>query len=259
MEAGLAGGLSALLSRFLVPLPPGYAEAGPSFEELNARLGSRASRAELSGLLLSIPLILLWCGFIRGIRHLTTHRFSDADLILRPEVSAWLLPMLFGGLLLLLLGVWITPRHIFGTEEYADYIRLCRLKHGYCSDRIANSLLLIFPIPVLLLLVSVADNYTVFRKDAVILNPYLSFGTTTHSYSNVSRITTAPKLIAPNGKTVHRRVYVIHFQNGDRWNSDSGPGIGDGDDWTKSRIARLVSERSGTPIWEQPIFQRGEL
>ncbi|MBN2009992.1 hypothetical protein JW960_11670 [candidate division KSB1 bacterium] len=76
-------------------------------------------------------------------------------------------------------------------------------------------------------------------------------------YSDVASIRTAPSLIAPKGDLIHRREYVIKFQNGEIWTTNRLPA-----DLTinqKIDIAQLVSRMSGRNVKEASVLNKDEV
>jgi hypothetical protein len=259
MQGAGLGGNVVYHSRFLVPLPPGYEESGPSLEELQEQIGSRAKRLELAAFGVGLVLAAVWCGIVLLVKQTVRRQGLGATFTLVPGDTDWFLPLIFGGLVALGTGTWFFLRFTFG-ESHADYIRMMRLKLGYCADKLTVPVLAVGTVLALLLFGFEADNYTIIRADSITLNPYFSFGATTHSYKDVERIVTAPQLVAPNGKPVNRRVYMVYFRGGDKWNIENGPGISSSKDAEKIvEIANYIAKQSKVPITEQLVLQRSEL
>ena len=262
MNSGLFGGWVALVvSPFLplifkraVPLPTGYREAGPSLEELKERLGKRGSVAEGKGAAMGALGGILLCGVIALIAFGHYQRFASEPLAVAGQKAFWLVPMFFTVAASGLAGVPFGLRRSLG-NDFEDYIRLSRLKANYCVDKVNRFLVGFVAAMVLLLIVHFFDNYTVFGKDTITLNPFFSLGTKTHSYSDVASIRVSENLHAPNGNIVARHVCEIHFTNGDSWNSDFGPSFEE-DDQRLAEIEQMVSQKSHKTIETVALMTR---
>src|SRR5262245_37837265 len=120
MDGGLGGSFVYQL-RFLLPLPPGYEEAGPSLEELREQIDNRAKRLELAGFGVGLVLAAVWCGIVLLVKQLVRRQGLGATFTLVPGDDAWFLPLILGGLTALGAGAWFFIRFTF-RESFADYI-----------------------------------------------------------------------------------------------------------------------------------------
>lgn len=269
MMPGLFGGIIAMiLIRYLFPiwfaLPKDYAESGPSAGEIEKRFAERANKPDGRAALMALVPVLAWCGLGAIVALICGQRGKgEPGLTLLPDTAFYMLPAVFGAVGIAMWGFGeamkklTQGKDINGDDEYALYVRLHNLKSNYRVENVGRLLLGVVLVPSLLMLILIADNYTRFGKDSIALNPFFSIGETKHLYSDVAQIVTAPRLLAPNGNTVERRVYVIRFKGGDTWNSDNAPG-----EYTDSEYAQLVqgvSQKSGVKVREQEIFRRNEL
>ena len=269
MMGGIFGGIIAMiLFKYLFPiwfaLPKDYAESGPSVAEIEKRFADRGDKPEAKAALLTLVPVLLWCGLVGIVALVCAQRGKGgSDQTLLPEIYWYILPAIFGAMGISSLYYPSAIRKVLrgtgtnGDNEYALYVRLQNLKSNYRTENLSRVLAGVLLAPSLGMTILFADNYTRVADDHIALNPFFSLGETRHGYRDIERIVTAPRLFAPNGNTVERRVYLIHFQGGDKWNSDNAPG--DHTDTELSQIATGVSEKSGVPVTEQEIFRRDEL
>ncbi|WP_394796191.1 hypothetical protein [Armatimonas sp.] len=254
MNSGLFGGWVALVAMPFVllifkrtmPLPKGYRDAGPSLEELKEHLGKRGSAAEGKGAAIGAAVGVALCGVIGLVAFGHYQRFANEPLAVAGQKLFWAIPMLFTVMAGGLAGTFYGLRRFLG-EDYESYVRLSRLKANYCVDTINRYLVGLICGIVFLLCGHFFDNYTVFGKDTITLNPFFSLGTTTHSYSEVESIKVTESLQAPNGNIVPRHVCEIRFTSGDVWNSDFGPSFEE-DDTRLSEIEQVVSQKSHKQI-----------
>ncbi|MBC8138309.1 MAG: hypothetical protein H8F28_20720 [Fibrella sp.] len=269
MMPGIMGGLAAMvLVKYLFPiwfaLPKGYAESGPSAEEIEKQFADRGYNPVTRAALTASAAVLAWCGFVAvfavicGLRG----KGQSAETLL-PDIVFYFLPGMFGAMGA---GIWaygVALRKLLrtagpnGDDAYPLYVRLHNLKNNYRHENVGRVLTGVVAVPTILMLILVADNYTRFDSDGITLNPFFSLGETRHSYSDIAQIVTAPRLYAPNGNAVERRVYVIRFKGGDTWNSDNAPG--EHTDSEFGQIVQGVSQKSGVAVKEQEIFRRDEL
>jgi hypothetical protein len=262
MDSGLFGGWVALVTmpfvfmafRRIAPLPAGYREAGPSLEELKERLGKRGGAAEGKGAAIGAGVGVLLCGVIGLVAVGHYQRFASEPLAVAGQKLFWAIPMLLTLMASALAGVPYGLRRFLG-EEFEDYLRLSYLKANYRVDKVSRALIGFVVAMVLLLIVHFFDNYTVFGKDTITLNPFFSLGATKHSYRDVESIKVSENLRAPNGNIVARHVCQIRFTNGDLWNSDFGPNF-EKDDTRLPEIEATVAQRSNKPIEPVDLMTR---
>ncbi len=269
MMSGIIGGVIAMvLFRYLFPiwfaLPKDYPESGPSLAEIEKRFADRGDKPEGKAALLTLIPVLVCCAFVGIVALFCASRGNGGtDLILLPSIYWYMFPAIFGAMGISILAHAAATRKLLrgkgtdGDDEYALYVRLQNLKSNYRAGNTSRILSGVLLISSLAMLVLFADNYTRIGKSEITLNPFFSLGETRHTYRDIERIVTAPRLLAPNGNTVERRVYLIRFRGGDKWNSDNAPG-----EYSDAELAQIVggiAKKSGVTVTEQEIFQRDEL
>src|SRR6266581_2520771 len=188
---------------------------------------------------------LAWWGVLRLIGDWRAARFSDAAYALTPMALAWLLPAMFLGLIS---GYAIVSRvyRWLLKDRYQDYIRFEDLKHGYNTRAALFPTYLTVTIIMLAAVLLFLDWYVVFIPEEIVINRLFSVVEERHPYSQVHEIKTAPQLVMPNGKKVHRSVYLVRFSDGTYWSTDQDPsGL---DERGKKNIAEYVSSKSHIPI-----------
>jgi hypothetical protein len=159
---------------------------------------------------------------------------------------------------LLLSGVVLTPALKFLLKErYAEYERFAALRIGFDQNRAMKGLAIVFSSAFILAVFALFDAYFVASPNQLRVNPLLGFERQ-YAYGDVSEIVTAPALIAPNGKTVHKRVYVVRFRDGTFYTTDNMPEYEVGDR-SPTLLIQYIVHRSGVSPKEKAVFERGEL
>jgi hypothetical protein len=93
--------------------------------------------------------------------------------------------------------------------------------------------------------------------DTLVVNGIFSAGEVRYPLADIQSIETSGRFVAPNGKLVSRREYVVIFGDGRRWSTTYIPS--DPDSETKRKFMRMVSDRSGKPIEEVALFAKDDL
>jgi hypothetical protein len=94
-------------------------------------------------------------------------------------------------------------------------------------------------------------------NDALVVNGIFSPSEVSYPLTDIQNIESSGRFVAPNGKLVSRREYVLIFNDGRRWSTMFIPS--DPDPETKRQFMRMISDRSGKPIEEVALFAKGEL
>ena len=93
--------------------------------------------------------------------------------------------------------------------------------------------------------------------DALVVNGIFSTREVHYPLGDIQSIETSGFFVAPNGKLVSRREYVVIFSGGRRWSTTFIPS--DPDQETKRKFIRMIANRSGKPIEEVALFAKDEL
>jgi hypothetical protein len=179
----------------------------------------------------------------------------DAFVFFHDGAALWL-PAFFMGLLLS--GVILTPivkRVLRG--GFAEYERYTALRFGIDQTRAMKGVAITICSAFALAVFAFFDAYVVASPGELRVNPFFGFERV-YSYRDISEIATAPALIAPNGNTVYRRIYVVRFNDGTSYSTDNMPEY-ELADRTRIQLMEAILQRSGLTALEKPVFQRGEL
>jgi hypothetical protein len=244
----------AILRRFF-PLPRGL-ETDRSLADLRQEYG----RFEL----LSLPLLLalapaatyLWWRLFLALA--TDSGFSHAAGVhaLRPPRIAWLLPALLLGILSAGPAIEAILRRLLG-ERWREYVAYTNLRHGFDSEAIEKPFYFAFGGLAAVGAFLIANWYVLFTPSEIRLNPFFAVRERVFAYTDLVAIRTAPAFVAPNGKTVRRREYVLRFSDASAWNTTWDPS--EATEGELRSLVQWVSERSGVSIEEAPLLAREEL
>jgi hypothetical protein len=259
MTSAAAGALGAaiavaLLTKFLPAKRVVQAETAP------LAAGRDFTRWERG---LTLAYVLLWFPIAAAVWFLLvtlvdwhTALLPPAEVRITPDGLAWATPSLFAAIGLAAFPAdWIARALL--RADYPRYQAYYRAKHSYDVDR-ANRGAFGFIGVLFCAAVALGLNwYVLVRNDALVVNPLLGFRDVVMPYADVQAIQTAPRLTAPNGNIVTRREYLVKFRGGTFWTTNNLMAeIADGE---KNRIASFISERSGIPVEEIPLFTKEAL
>jgi hypothetical protein len=244
------------LLRKLFPARPAPSSGLP-LAELKAKYGKWVNMLGvlmfLTGVLFSIG---LWFA-MSGLAKWSAHQLPPAVVTFAPitprywAVPALLLGLVCGGMA----AMWIV-RWLLGARysEFLDY---------WCQSSGMNSVranVFVFQVCAALCvgLVSLGLRAHVqLTDDALVVNGIFSASEAHYPLADIQNIETSGLFVAPNGKLVSRREYVVIFNDGRRWSTTFIPSDPDPD--AKSNFMRMISDRSGKPIEEVALFAKDEL
>jgi hypothetical protein len=174
---------------------------------------------------------------------------------LRPSPISWLIPAMFLGMLSaapVLEGIlrWLLK------GRYREYVAYQNRRHGFDSEAIEKPFYLGVGGLSAIAACLIGNYYVLFTPNEIRINPLLGLRERVFAYEDVVAIHTAPALVAPNGDTVARREYAVHFSDSTLWNTNWDPS--DATDEQVVSVVRAISERSGVPISELPVLGRDE-
>lgn len=252
LAASIGVPIAFLVLRRLFPVPPG-AQVDRSLEDLRKEYG----RWEL----LTLPLFLgiapvasyLWWKLFLGLEAETGFAYDGAVFALRPAPIAWLIPAMFLGMLSAGPAVDAVLRRLL-KDRYREYVAYQNLRHGFDSEAMAKSFYLGFGGLVAVSVLMIGSWYAIFTTAEIRLNPFFGIRERTFSYAEVVSIKTAPTFVAPNGKTVQRREYVVQFSDSTSWSTNYDPS--EATEAQVRSLVRAVSERSGVAVSEIPVLRR---
>ncbi len=207
----------------------------------------------LTGVLFSVG---LWFA-MSGLADWSAHQLPPAVVTFAPvtprywAVPALLLGLVCGGMA----AIWLV-RGLLGARygEFLDY---------WCQSSGMNSVranVFVFQVCAALCvgLISLGLRAHVqLTDDTLVVNGIFSTSEARYPLADVQSIETSSRFVAPNGKLVLRREYVVIFSDGRRWSTTFIPS--DPDQESKRQFMRMISDRSGKPIEEVALFAKDEL
>jgi len=251
--------LSALLYgalRLLFPASKSPHQSQASFDELHQRFRYTGFRQ----LAVMIGLTAGGCLLAYGVYQLAAWLFYSGSLakslhLIRPDLFARLLVALLGGAAL---GLALSPwafRRLLGPdyEAYVDYQnRLTGLDNERTAKALSRLMLLAYALVSALFL----DWYTAFGPAGIRQAPLFSLGIREHTYQELTNLETKSAFIRPDGKTCKREHFLLHFSDGQQWNSrNSGYETADRNAALRRFVEQKMSEEkrmdSANPAFEQ--------
>lgn len=94
------------------------------------------------------------------------------------------------------------------------------------------------------------------RRDRVVMDAFLSISTEEFPVKEVAAVLTAPALVAPDGKTVPDREYVVMMSDGRKFNSLYLPGV---TPVNRDSLFTLIALLSGKGLTEKAVLDRQDL
>ena len=264
----MTSALSALVTAIAVPVvfwwlarkypAPQLAEDGPTLQELWPKYRKWEWIILIAYMALWVPVtaaIYAPLHLIAGWRAESMQEEPDTFVFFHDGAALWL-PAFFMGLLLS--GVVLTPilKRVL-KERYAEYERYTALRFGFDQARAMKGLAIAICSAFALAVFAFFDAYVVASPGELRVNPFFGFERR-YSYRDISEIVTAPALIAPNGNTVYRRIYLVRFNDGTSYTTDNMPEHELGER-TRVQLMEAILQRSGLAPQEKPVFERGEL
>jgi hypothetical protein len=244
------------LLRKLFPAKPAPSSGLP-LAELKAKYRKWVN---LLGLLMFLTGVLFSVGLwfaISGLGSWSAHQLPPALVTFAPitprywAVPALLLGLVCGGMAAMWIVRWLLGSH-YG--EFLDY---------WCQSSGMNSVranVFVFQVSAALCvgLISLGLRAHVqLTDDTLLVNGIFSTNEARYPLADIQSIETSSRFVAPNGKLVSRREYVLIFSDGRRWSTTFIPS--DPDQETKGKFIRMIADRSGKPIDEVALFARDDL
>lgn len=248
----MSGTLAIRLLRLIAPLPEGYAEAGPSLEELRPAYGKWRAWGLVLFLVSVVPLSVPWWWLFDRIDHWNTSHLGPAVYHLHEMRMALALPGMFLGILSAgLLQMWAF-RRLLGAR-YAEYQRFEDLSAGFDSRRIGRPILLGTLLLSVLMVVLALSWHVLLFQDRMEFYSWGGLGNTAKPYSSIREIRSAPQLRAPSGKLVDRREYEVEFEDGSTWSTNFAPATLKPP--RKTELANFIAAQSKLKIRELDVLE----
>jgi hypothetical protein len=242
-----------LLFRAFFPRKASGSEAPPSPEEKK-----RFHRIHLLSTL-SLPMVTLALLYPLALVFSRLRLGIDAgpDLVFAglPGVLEWGVACLLASVGLSLLLVERIEAMVL-KQELARFRAFQSGAYGFDSVKVRSFLRTAFLVSGVSALALMLDFRLVVRKDKVLVDPFLSLTEEAYPLSQVDSVLTAPKVVAPNGKEIEAREYVLKMSDGRNLSSISLPGVHGGN---RDTLFTLIAALAGKPVTEKPILGRDDL
>lgn len=167
------------------------------------------------------------------------------------------IPSLFMALPLSALILTLALKLLLKVRYAAEYARYVALRFGFVQNRQMKELTIVISSAFVLAVLALFDVYFVASATELRVNPVLGLERR-YVYADISEIVTAPALIAPNGNTVNRRVYLLRFKDGTSYTTDNIPEHEVGNR-SRTLLIDSILHRSGISPRKKAVFERGEL
>jgi hypothetical protein len=264
----MASVLSSVLTAIAIPIvlwwlarkypAPQLSAEGPTLEELRPKYGKWEWILVAAYVALWFPVAAAIYGplhLIAGWRAKAMQEDADTLVFFMDGAALWL-PAFF--MALLLCGLILTPLlKAVLKSGYPGYERYAALRYGFDQNRVMKGVAALISAAFVLAVFTFFDAYVVASAGELRVNPLLGFERR-YAYYEISEVQTAPALIAPNGNTVYRRVYLLTFKDGTSYSTDNMPEHEIGGR-SRSALIQSILQRSGLSATEKAVFERGQL
>jgi len=232
-------GLYFLLGK-LVPAEKSEYKTEKSFETLSAKyrifdlkyMGIFLVMVVISGYLF-YEIFLLFTGF-------RTSLLSDAVIVVGPRIELLLMPSLFCALLSSSLLITLLIKRQL-KDDWNEYMAYYNLKYKFNYAKAAVYLTRILAVITVIVTIASLDWFSSFGQKEIKMNGFLSLGTKSYHYSDVSNVIVVMKVKAPNGNIRNEPYFLVTFNDGNKWSSRDH---GFSDQQKNKEIIALVSKQS---------------
>lgn len=244
-----------LLSRcFPTTLP---APTAMPFDQLKAQYARWLNVMALFMAAASLPLTAVFSLLFLAMATLCASLLPPADVTIAPTMWwAWITPAFLLALNVSgFLAIWFVQWRLGSRyNEFLDFWS----RSSHMNPIKANKVVAAICFGIVMVLVFFGLGWHVqLRGDVLAVRGYFSPVERDYALADLRSIKTAPRFVAPDGHTVARREFVITFSGGRRWTTQYIPS--DMDEVGKRSFVQMLSERSGVPIDEVALLQRGDL
>jgi hypothetical protein len=263
LDAGSAGAIAAAIGVPLTlaalarvfPAPPLPASTAP-LEVLKARYRGWELGLGVLGLLLAVPAgFACWFG-LRGLAALHASLGPPSELAWFAGEFYWALPAMFLCILATIPASDLAARALL-RDRHGEYLAYLQAKARFDLARVSRFLVVVVSAGCAVFVLLGLDWSVRLGADGLTLNRYFSVGAEQRAWREVTAIRTAPALVAPNGRLVRRREYVLRFSDGRTWSTNSL--LAEPSSEEKRRFVDVVSERSGVAVEEVEVLRNDEL
>ncbi len=255
--AAAAVGVPLVLALFarLFPTKPSPA-SGRSAEYLTKEYAKWERRAGFLYLAIAVPLGLLWWVLLIHLGSWVDRRLPEAEYTMTVGGLYWMLPAMALALVSAARPADLLLRRVLG-DRYAEFMEYQTVKYRFDAARVNRLVFGGCALGCAVFIFLGFDFYVLVQSDRLIVNGYFSLAERVRPFDTITDIKTAPKLIAPNGNTVHRREFVITFRSPDTWSTNYLPDRFPNE--RKPEVVEYISRVSGVPIREVEVLQHREL
>lgn len=221
-------------------------ERAMSLDELR----SRFRRWELAGVgIMGLAVLTCWALLVVAA-HWRFRAFEDAVIVLAPSLWVWLGPAFFVGELGAMFALDASYERMMGAE-YADFVTYQKKAFGYDSKHLKVPFFVFFGSLSAVATVAMLDWYVAVEPDRFSFSQLWRIGGRSYDYEQVTKIELAPQRETRDGPR-SGWVLVIHFDDGESWNSDDIPQNTNNRNW--QTLIDHIASRSGRSIDEYPVL-----
>lgn len=190
-----------------------------------------------------------WYLVLKGAAALFRHETPDTRFLVEPMAITWAIPAIFLGIISSAIPLDRLYRALL-RDRYRRFERSCEERVGFDGNRVIVALAVLVFAGSAVFFLGVVTTFTRFTDTGIQIGHPLSFRIDFHEFTRVRAIEHRATFRAPNGATVRRPHFVIHFDDGTSWSTrqhlrDPVPEVDE-------QIAQLVSRRSGRAIMSRP-------
>lgn len=243
LTVGTIIGLYFLFAK-LVPVEKSEYKTEKSFETLSAKYF--VSDLKYMGIFLLLVVVsgYLFYEIFLSFTGFRTSVLSDALIVVSPDPGMLLAPSLFCALLSSsLLLVFLIKTQL--KDDWKEYMAYYNLKYKFNYARVAVYLIRILTVITVVITIASLDWFSSFGHKEIKINSFLSLGTKSYRYSDVSNVAKVMKVKAPSGKILNEPYFLVTFNDGNIWSSIYN---GFGDQQKNQEIITLVSRQSNKAI-----------
>jgi hypothetical protein len=230
-----------------------------NIQELRAKFGRWDLAYAFLFMPTALPIIFAVWLILKSLATWHANLLPNADIKMTMMPIYWAIPALF-------ISIWIAGYTCDGIYQvilgprYGDFrhYRELRYKFDEYNAGAVGRIFLCITCLICGALVYIGLNfYFIVLPDEIVFRRLLTLTDAHYRYSDIRSIKSAPKYLAPNGKSIPRRTYVANLSDRTRISGlwlpeDLDPG-------QQARLMNALSQRSGVPIQELDRLSREDL